>query len=179
MVPNIWSPDKVSYDKHALWGISHWREQCKTFYEYVRGLQSSHDVYSMKPIMAVTKVDVMRNHGYGYLREIEVRRADNKLYKFKEGDFPRLCINDIEDMLLLVKRVEDLQLGMESYQKKINITRPETTKSDIRKRNPYTLYQDPPGFIYVNNNGRNRHLKEYQNGVPAKEKMELLGEEKS
>ncbi|GJY93097.1 retrovirus-related pol polyprotein from transposon TNT 1-94 [Tanacetum coccineum] len=41
-------------------------------------------------------------HGYGYLREIEVRRADNDLYTFKEGDFPRLRINDIEDMLLLI-----------------------------------------------------------------------------
>ncbi|GJR99103.1 hypothetical protein Tco_0315612 [Tanacetum coccineum] len=25
MVPNIWVPVKVAYDKHALWGISHWR----------------------------------------------------------------------------------------------------------------------------------------------------------
>ncbi|GJT63025.1 hypothetical protein Tco_1006558 [Tanacetum coccineum] len=33
---------------------------------------------------------------------IVVRRADNDLYRFKEGDFPRLRINDIEDMLLLV-----------------------------------------------------------------------------
>ncbi|GKB98750.1 hypothetical protein Tco_0984887 [Tanacetum coccineum] len=47
-------------------------------------------------------VQVIRKHGYGYLQEIVVRRADNDLYKFKEGDFPRLCINDIEDMLLLV-----------------------------------------------------------------------------
>ncbi|GKB95641.1 hypothetical protein Tco_0981778 [Tanacetum coccineum] len=23
MIPNIWSPDKLAYDKHALWGISH------------------------------------------------------------------------------------------------------------------------------------------------------------
>ncbi|GKF64664.1 hypothetical protein Tco_0188112, partial [Tanacetum coccineum] len=45
-------------------------------------------------------VEVMLKHGYGYLREIEVRRADNDLYTFKEGDFPRLCINDIEDMLI-------------------------------------------------------------------------------
>ncbi|GKA72012.1 hypothetical protein Tco_0778228 [Tanacetum coccineum] len=112
MVPNIWSPVKVAYDKHALW---------------------------------VTRVEVMRKHGYGYLRETEVQRADNDLYTFKEGDFPRLRINDIEDMLLLVvqnrltnlsgndvsdfaialrvftrsmviqKRVEDLQLGVESY----------------------------------------------------------------
>ncbi|GKC19374.1 hypothetical protein Tco_1021524, partial [Tanacetum coccineum] len=48
MVPNIWSPVKVAYDKHAIWGISHWRDQRKTFYGYARGLESSHDVYSTK-----------------------------------------------------------------------------------------------------------------------------------
>ncbi|GJR19649.1 putative reverse transcriptase domain-containing protein [Tanacetum coccineum] len=44
----------------------------------------------------------MRKHGYGYLKEIVVRRADNDLYRFKEGDFLRLRINDIEGMILLV-----------------------------------------------------------------------------
>nr|GEX19862.1 retrovirus-related Pol polyprotein from transposon TNT 1-94 [Tanacetum cinerariifolium] len=149
MVPNIWSPVKVSYDKYALWGISHWRDQRKTFYAYVRGIQSRGDVYSTKCILVVTHVSVIKKHGYRYLEEIVVRIADNALYKFKEGDFPRLRINDIEDMLLLVvqnwlsgddvadfaialrmftrslviqKRVKDLQLGVESYQKQINVT---------------------------------------------------------
>ncbi|GKE75525.1 hypothetical protein Tco_1537566, partial [Tanacetum coccineum] len=142
MVPNIWVPVKVSYDKHTLWGISHWRKQRKTFYGYVRGLKSRHDVYFTKHILAVTRVEVMRKHGYRYLKEIVVRRADNDLYRFKEVDFPRLRINDIEDMLLIVvqnrltnlsgddvsdfaialrmftrslviqKRVKDLQLGV-------------------------------------------------------------------
>ncbi|GJX97155.1 hypothetical protein Tco_0352953 [Tanacetum coccineum] len=102
MVPNIWSLVKVAYDKHALWGISHWKEQRKTFYAYARGLQSRGDVCSTKCILAVTHVKVMRKHGYGYSEEIVVRRADNVLYRFKEGDFPQLRINDIEDMLLLV-----------------------------------------------------------------------------
>ncbi|GJV43775.1 hypothetical protein Tco_1428311 [Tanacetum coccineum] len=131
----------------------------------------------------------MRKHRYGYLKEVIVRRADNDLYRFKEDDFLRLHINDIEDMLLLViqnrlanlsgddvsdfaialrmftrslviqKQVEDLQLGVESYQKKINVTKPETTKFGIRKRDPYTPYQDPQGFIYVNNNGRNKLMR--------------------
>nr|GEW59122.1 hypothetical protein [Tanacetum cinerariifolium] len=77
MVLNIWSPVKVAYDKHALLGISHWRDQ-------------------------LTWVEIMRKHRYGYLKEIKVRRADYDLCTFKEGDFPRLRINDIEDMLLLV-----------------------------------------------------------------------------
>ncbi|GJS70601.1 hypothetical protein Tco_0703442 [Tanacetum coccineum] len=101
MVPNIWSPIKVAYDKYALWDISQWRQQRKTFYAYARGLESSHDVYYTKRILAVTRVEVMRKHGYGYPREIEVRRDNNELYTFKEGDFLRLRINDIEDMLIL------------------------------------------------------------------------------
>ncbi|GJS89050.1 hypothetical protein Tco_0771686 [Tanacetum coccineum] len=90
MVPNIWSPVKVAYDKYALWGISHWREQRKSFYAFARGMQSRGDVYSTKRILVVTHVSVMRKYGHGYLEEIVVRRADNDLYRFKEGDFPRL-----------------------------------------------------------------------------------------
>ncbi|GJW57830.1 hypothetical protein Tco_0104561 [Tanacetum coccineum] len=107
-------------------------------------------------IIAVTHVKVMKKYDYGYLDKIIVRREDHKLYKFKEGDFPRLNLRDIEDMLLLLvqkklpsfkkdnlfdlnvalrmfarrvvilKQVEDLQLGFESYQKKLNITKPKT-----------------------------------------------------
>nr|GEW74473.1 hypothetical protein [Tanacetum cinerariifolium] len=59
----------------------------------------------------------------------------------------------------LEKRVEDIQLGVESYQKKINVTRPETTKFDITKRDPYTPYQDPQGFIYVDDSRRNKLMR--------------------
>ncbi|GJW69094.1 hypothetical protein Tco_0123518 [Tanacetum coccineum] len=165
------------------------REQRKSFYAFERGMQSRADVYSTKQILAITHVSVMRKHGYRYLEEIVVRRDDNDLYRFKEGDFPRLRINDIEDMLLLVvqnwlnnlsgddvadfaialrmytrslviqKRVEDLQLGVKSYQKKINVTKLDTTRSDLRKRRPYTPYKDPQGFIYVDNFGRNRLIR--------------------
>nr|GEU73940.1 hypothetical protein [Tanacetum cinerariifolium] len=62
------------------------QEQRKSFYAYARGKQSRGDVYFTKHIMAVTHVLVIRKHGYGYLEEIVVRRADNVLYKFKEGD---------------------------------------------------------------------------------------------
>ncbi|GJR50713.1 hypothetical protein Tco_1401234 [Tanacetum coccineum] len=116
----------------------------KLDWENPEGGDNPFDLTKPLPLVIITQVKVMRKHGYGYLEEIVVRRADNDLYRFKEGDFPRLHINDIEDMLLL---------------KKINITRPENTKPDIRKRDPYTLYQDPQGFIYVDNNGRNRLMR--------------------
>ncbi|GJS85617.1 hypothetical protein Tco_0752158 [Tanacetum coccineum] len=72
---------------------------------------SKHDVYSSKRIIAVTHLKVMTWYDYGYLEEIEVRREDHKLYKFKEGDFPRLNLRDIEDMLLLLvqKKMANLE----------------------------------------------------------------------
>nr|GEV35351.1 hypothetical protein [Tanacetum cinerariifolium] len=111
---------------------------------------------------------------------------DDKLYKFKEGDFKRLQIQDIEDMLLLLvqgkltnltvderfafnvslrmftrsiviqRRVEDLQLDVKSYQKKINLTKSDTYRSDLKCKEAYTAYSNPRGFIYQNKDKQNR-----------------------
>ncbi|GJW23254.1 hypothetical protein Tco_0033876 [Tanacetum coccineum] len=83
MVPNIWSP------RHAI------KRRC-IFYKAYSG---SHSCQGNK------------EHRYGYLEEIVVRRADNILYRFKEGDFLRLQINDIEDMLILVVQNQLINLS--------------------------------------------------------------------
>ncbi|GJX71606.1 hypothetical protein Tco_0308777 [Tanacetum coccineum] len=133
MVPNIWSPVKVAYDKYALWGISHWREQRKSFYAYARGIQSRGDVYSIKRILAVTHVSVIRKHGYGYLEEIVVRRADNILYRFKEGDDVAdfaIALRMFTRSLVIQKRVKDLQLGVERFIYVDDIGRNRLMRSD-------------------------------------------------
>ncbi|GJV60411.1 hypothetical protein Tco_1466511 [Tanacetum coccineum] len=63
---------------------------------------SKHVVYSTKRILSVISVKVNEWYGYGHLEEIVVKRADQQLHTFKEGDFKRLHLNDIEDMLLLI-----------------------------------------------------------------------------
>ncbi|GKC42675.1 hypothetical protein Tco_1060397 [Tanacetum coccineum] len=50
----------------------------------------------------VTSLKIMKWYDYGHLDEIEVHKEDQQLYKFKEGDFPRLRLQDVEDMLLLL-----------------------------------------------------------------------------
>nr|GFA32377.1 hypothetical protein [Tanacetum cinerariifolium] len=127
-------------------------EGCKLWHRSQRNKLSKHNAYSTKKISWVKSVSVKKLHRYGHLEEIMVKRADRQFYKFKEGDLVDLHLNDIEDMLLLAikhklfhltdidivdfivalrmftrslviqKRVEDLQLGVESYQKKRNIT---------------------------------------------------------
>ncbi|GJT12764.1 hypothetical protein Tco_0859806 [Tanacetum coccineum] len=164
LVPNsMWSQTIVKYDKFALWGISHWGKKRRQFYAFATLRESARDVYSKRRIIAVTKVEIVEWHDYKHLDWITVRRDDDVLYKFKEGDFHRLRIQDIEDMLLLLvqgkvtnlsveeriafnvslrmftrrvviqRRVEDLQLGVESYQKKLNLTNDRTRTDQSEK----------------------------------------------
>nr|GEZ78517.1 hypothetical protein [Tanacetum cinerariifolium] len=63
---------------------------------------SARDVYSKHRIITVTELKIVEWHNYKHLDWITVRRDDDKLYKFKEGDFKRLRIQDIKDMLLLL-----------------------------------------------------------------------------
>ncbi|GJX38282.1 hypothetical protein Tco_0251585 [Tanacetum coccineum] len=97
-----------------------------------------------------------------YLEEIVMRRADNALYRFKEGDDVAdftIALRMFTRSLVIQKRVEDLQLRVESYQKKIKVTKPDTTRPDLRKRHSYTLYKYPQGFIYVDDHKRNRLMR--------------------
>nr|GEU49828.1 hypothetical protein [Tanacetum cinerariifolium] len=150
------------------------------------GKESARDVYSKRRIIAITELKILEWYNYKHLDLITVRRDNDKLYKFKEGDFKRLRIQDIEDMLLLMvqrkltnlmveerfafsvslrmftrsiviqRRVEYLQLGVESYQKKLNLTRPDTYCFDLKRKEAYTAYYNPRGFIYQNKDKKNK-----------------------
>nr|GFA32289.1 hypothetical protein [Tanacetum cinerariifolium] len=164
LVPRtMWIQELIGYDKHALWGISHWGCKRQQFYDFAINRESA--------------------------RDITMRKDDDKLYKFKEGDFNRLRIQDKEDMLLLLvqgkltnltveerfafnvslrmftrsiviqRRVEDLQLGVKSYQKKLNLTRPDTYRSDLKRKDAYSAYFNPRGFIYQNKDKQNRLMR--------------------
>ncbi|GJU34431.1 retrotransposon protein, putative, ty3-gypsy subclass [Tanacetum coccineum] len=106
MVPNLWIPVKVVYDIYALLGISYWRTKRYNFYDYTTKLMSKHDVYLTKRILSIISVKVNEWYEYGHLDEIVVKRADQKLYTFKEGDFKRLHLNDIEDMGILLEKAD-------------------------------------------------------------------------
>nr|GEU88382.1 hypothetical protein [Tanacetum cinerariifolium] len=61
--------------------------------------------------------------------------------------------------IVILKRMEDLQLGVESYQKKLNITKPDIYRSDIFNLTPYTAYNNPQGIIYLDNLKRNKLMR--------------------
>ncbi|GKG35807.1 hypothetical protein Tco_0440961, partial [Tanacetum coccineum] len=61
--------------------------------------------------------------------------------------------------VVIQRRVEDFQLGVESYQKKLNLTKPDTYRSNLRRQDAYTPYSDPRGFIYENKDKNNRLMR--------------------
>ncbi|GJX64005.1 hypothetical protein Tco_0298348 [Tanacetum coccineum] len=74
MIPKLWNSSKVGYDLNAAYIIHHWGPKRLLFYRF----------------------------RYGYLKEIMVRRANQKEYTFNEAYFKRLHLNEIEDMLPLM-----------------------------------------------------------------------------
>ncbi|GKA78542.1 hypothetical protein Tco_0785079 [Tanacetum coccineum] len=137
LVSSLWIESERDYDISAAYVRSHMR------------------------ILSVTSLKTYERYGYTYLREIVLRRADYNEYKISKADFKNLHLDDFEDLYLLHlqgklnhlpgsdkvhlfnadnmwirnivirQRVEDLQLGIESYQTKLNLTQPSWDASDF------------------------------------------------
>ncbi|GJR00587.1 hypothetical protein Tco_0523571 [Tanacetum coccineum] len=56
--------------------------------------------------------------------------------------------------------VTNLQiLGVESYQKKLNLTRSDMYRSDLKQLPTYSVYPNPRGFIYQNKDKKNKLMR--------------------
>nr|GEZ73195.1 hypothetical protein [Tanacetum cinerariifolium] len=78
LVPRaMWIQEPINYDKHALWGFSHWGRKRQQFYEFAVNRESALDVYSKRRIIAKNRL----------------MRID-ELYKFNDG-----TLNDVRNAL--------------------------------------------------------------------------------
>ncbi|GJW93762.1 hypothetical protein Tco_0173434 [Tanacetum coccineum] len=124
---------------------------------YLKGGEYAHDVYSRQRIITVTELQIVEWHNYKYLDWITIRRNDNKLYKLKEGDFKRLRLQDIEDMLLLLVQGKLTNLTVEE-RLAFNVSLRMFTRSIVIQRRVEDLqlaYSNLRGFIYQNKDKKN------------------------
>ncbi|GKA43989.1 hypothetical protein Tco_0736713 [Tanacetum coccineum] len=84
---------------------------------------------------------------------ITIRRDDDKLYTFKEGDYKRLCLQDIEDMLLLLVQGKLKNL---TIKERLALS---VSLSDLKQKTAYTAYSNPRGFIYQNKDKKNKLMR--------------------
>ncbi|GJT51179.1 putative reverse transcriptase domain-containing protein [Tanacetum coccineum] len=120
-------------------------------------------------ITEVVRITTDQPHGLDFLEQIIMIRENDKPDSFSEADFKYLDKNDIEDLYYLCRnkkvnyretklinslitfirnrviweRVHDFQLGIESYQIKVNLTAPTLTFPGVKAYEPYLIVDKP------------------------------------
>ncbi|GJX52916.1 hypothetical protein Tco_0281285 [Tanacetum coccineum] len=143
------------------------------------------DVRTHMRILSVVRIKAYSRYGYDYLSEIVLRRADFQEHTIAKKDFKNLYPSDFEDLNLLLlqghldhlpgsdkrmlstavklwtrnlvirQRVEDFQLGIESYQTQLNLTKPGWDATGYEFKHDYTIIESPRAVVFpVNNNER-------------------------
>ncbi|GJU32487.1 hypothetical protein Tco_1176076 [Tanacetum coccineum] len=129
-------------------------------------------------ILSVVRIEVFSMYGYNYMKKIVLRRADLKEYVIAERDFKHMYPSDFEDLYLLNlqghlnhlspedkkilttavnlwtrnlvirHRVEDFQLGIESYQTQLNLTKHRWEATGFEFKHDYTVIDSPRAVTF-------------------------------
>ncbi|GJY25796.1 hypothetical protein Tco_0400522 [Tanacetum coccineum] len=165
------------FNPYARYGVEHWKNpHAKIF--YIRKQNESGKpkemVYSNSKIIQVIKTYWELGH-------------EHKLVSITKPDYKNLNKNDIEDIYLLImngkvpdyaetgllwslsvfirssviwERVHDFQLGIESYQQKVNLTAPTIYFPGVEKHKMFSIIYEPVhGIIYKNSKKEKRVMR--------------------
>ncbi|GKA07326.1 hypothetical protein Tco_0686550 [Tanacetum coccineum] len=144
MVPDqMWAKEEYMYDISAAYGISHWWFKRHQFYIDRHSAHTNRRaiVRIHMWILSVVSIDVFSIYGYDYMNKIVLQRADNQEYTIAESDFKDLN-------LVIRKRVEDFQLGIESYQTQLNLTKPHWEATGIEFIHDYKILDSPRAVVF-------------------------------
>ncbi|GJV61137.1 hypothetical protein Tco_1467237 [Tanacetum coccineum] len=144
----MWIEEKCKYDIAAMYGISHWWFQRQRF--YIDRHTSEGDRRAVRThmrILSVVRIEVFSLYGYDYMKKIVLRRADLQEYIIAERDFKYLYPSDFEDLYLLNLQ-EDFQLGIESYQSQLNLTKPRWDATGFEFNHDFTVIDSPRAITF-------------------------------
>nr|GFA79076.1 hypothetical protein [Tanacetum cinerariifolium] len=96
----------IDYNKHALWGVSHWGRKPKQFYGYAVNQESARDVYSKRRIITVTELRIVEWHDYKHLDWISLSNLT-----VEERLAFNVSLRMFTRSIVIKRQVEDLQLG--------------------------------------------------------------------
>ncbi|GJS59256.1 hypothetical protein Tco_0654040 [Tanacetum coccineum] len=178
------------FNPYARYGVEHWKNpHAKIFYirKQKEPGKPKEEIYSNSKIVQVIKTYWELGHEHKFITEIVARRANDCIVSITEPDYKNLNKNDIEDIYLLImngkvpdyadtgllwslsvfirstviwERVHDFQLGIESYQQKVNLTAPTMTFPGIEDHEMFSIIYEPVhGIIYKNSKKEKRVMR--------------------
>ncbi|GJR68137.1 hypothetical protein Tco_0014202 [Tanacetum coccineum] len=178
------------FNPYARYGVEHWKNpHAKIFYirKQKEPGKPKEVIYSNSKIIQVIKTYWELGHEHKFITEIVARRANECIVSITEPDYKNLNKNDIEDMYLLImngkvpdyaetgllwslsvfirssviwERVHDFQLGIESYQQKVNLTAPTISFPGVEKHKMFSIIYEPVhGIIYKNSKKEKRVMR--------------------
>ncbi|GJU92606.1 hypothetical protein Tco_1317362 [Tanacetum coccineum] len=178
------------FNPYARYGVEHWKNpHAKIFYirKQKEPGRPKEEIYSNSKIVQVIKTYWELGHEHKFITEIVARRANDCIVSITEPDYKNLNKNDIEDIYLLImngkvpdyadtgllwslsvfirssviwERVHDFQLGIESYQQKVNLTAPTMTFLGIEEYEVFSIVYEPVhGIIYKNSKKEKRVMR--------------------
>ncbi|GJZ95589.1 hypothetical protein Tco_0667923 [Tanacetum coccineum] len=151
------------FNPYARSSVKHWKNPDANIFYIKRQKEPGkpkEEVYSNLKIVQVIKTYGELGPEHKFVTEIIIRRENCSMVSITKPDYKNLNKNDIEDMYLLCvngkvedyaktellwslsvfirsrviwERVLDFQLGVESYQQKVNLTAPTITFQGIEK----------------------------------------------
>ncbi|GJX62482.1 hypothetical protein Tco_0295382 [Tanacetum coccineum] len=181
------------FNPYARYGVKHWKNpHAKIFYirKQKEPEKPMEVIYSNSKIIQVIKTYWELGHEHKFITEIVARRANECIVSITEPDYKNLNKNDIKDMYLLImngkvldyaetgllwslsvfiissviwERVHDFELGIESYQQKVNLTAPTISFPGVEKQKMFSIIYEPVhGIIYNNSKKEKRVMRQSQ-----------------
>ncbi|GJS65892.1 hypothetical protein Tco_0680456 [Tanacetum coccineum] len=148
LVPSLWVESEREYDISAVYGITHWWFRRKEFYINKHSESSDREaVRSQMRILSVISISEkdFKNLHPNDFEDLFLLNIQEKLNHLPKTDKISLhtAVNMWMRNLVIRNRVGDLQLGIESYQTKINLERPNWDAADYYFKEDYTIVPKP------------------------------------
>ncbi|GJR87998.1 hypothetical protein Tco_0212009, partial [Tanacetum coccineum] len=138
-------PEKIMMSLHKF----HANPHAKIFYikKQKEPVKSKEAVHSNSKIVQIIKTYWELGHEHKFITEIIARRAYGSIVDdyAETGLLWSLLVFIMS--IMIWERVHDFQLGVESYQQKVNLTAPKITFSGIEKYKMFSIIFEPHGYV--------------------------------
>ncbi|GJW10882.1 retrovirus-related pol polyprotein from transposon TNT 1-94 [Tanacetum coccineum] len=150
------------FNPYARYSVEHWKNpHAKIFYikRQKEPGKLKEEVYSNSKIVQVIKTTGELGHEHKF----ETKSLQGELMVDDYAETRLLwSLSVFIKSIVIWERVHDFQLGVESYQQKVNLTTPIITFPGIKKHKMFSIVSEPVYDIIYKNNKKEKRVMRYQ-----------------